>query len=136
MRMKAFLVLIVLQLMLNEKVFCQQIDSSGVYVKNLGFDVLAFAAISCEKFASYQHPAIKFRQIKNKDSLVMLDSLLGKIKFKRKNKEIDVRAEIKYMKIDKTIVTICLDSNDAMVNGRLIKRNELFLLFLMSMMPK
>lgn len=135
MRMKVFLVLIVLQFMLNEKIFCQQIDSNGIYVKNLGFDVLTFAAITCDKFVSYQHPGLKFRHIINKDSLAMLDSFLGKVKFKKKNKEIDVRAQIKYKKDDKIIVTICFDSVNAMINGRLIKRNDQFVAFLISLMP-
>jgi hypothetical protein len=133
--MKIIFILIVLQIMRNESAFCQGMDSSIVHVKSLGFDMLITVAISCDKFASFHHPSAKVRQIINKDSLAMLDSFLGKIKFKRRNNEIDVRAQMKYMRNDKTMVTICLDSNDAVVNGKLIKRNELFISFLMSMMP-
>jgi hypothetical protein len=78
---------------------------------------------------------MKFRKITNKDSLSMLDSFLEKIKYKKKNNEIDVRARISYIKVDKEQITICLNSNDAIINGRLIKRNDLFISFLMSMMP-
>ena len=136
MKMKVFLILFLLQGIYNENVFCQEVDSNGVRVMSLGFDELTWAAISCEKFATLEHhPNMKFRKITNKDSLFMLDSFLGKVKFKKKNRELDVRAQIKYEMNNKTIVTICLDSIDAMINGKLIKRNDPFVAFLFSMMP-
>jgi len=114
--------------------FCQGKDSTGVYVMGAPFDMMAWARISCEKFGSTQPPWMKYSHVIHKDTLAILDSFLEKVKYVKHN-EIDVRAKMIYIRADKLRTIICMNDNDIMINGRLIKRDEKFIAFLRSLTP-
>jgi hypothetical protein len=78
--------------------FAQQKDSSGIFVANIEFDMLTMVAVKCEGFASSMPKIMKHRHIDKKGSLAMLDSFLEKVKFQKKNNEIDVRGQVYYIK--------------------------------------
>lgn len=114
--------------------FCQEKDSAGIYVAGAPFYMTTWARITCEKFGSSHAPWMKYRHILNQDTLVLLDTFLKKIKYQRKNNEIDVRAKMVYVR-SKGRTSICMNLNDIMINGRLIERNEPFVDFLISLSP-
>ena len=114
--------------------FAQQQDSSGVFVSNIPFDLESPISIECDGFASINHPLMKRRHIENQDSLALLDSFLAKVKYKRRNDDIDTRGHVLYIKPGVAPVSICLNYWDIIVNGRLLRHNDKFLEFLKSMM--
>ena len=134
MHVRVLFLLLVLQLACNYS-FCQVKDSTGVYVMGAPFDMMTFARITCEKFGSTQPPWMKYRHVIHQDTLAMLDSFLKKVKYKRRNNEIDVRAKMLYIKADKVRTFICMNDNDIMINGRLIEQNDPFITFLRSLTP-
>ena len=115
--------------------FCQDKDSTGVYVMGAPFTMLTWAAIPCERFGSDHAPWMKYRHIIHQDTLAMLDSFLGNVKYAKKHNAIDVRAKMIYIKADKVRTFICMNQNDIMINGRLIKRDEQFIAFLRELTP-
>lgn len=115
--------------------FCQEKDSAGIYVAGTEWNMLSMVAIPCEKFDAGHLPNLKYRHFLHKDTLTMLDSFLKKVKYKRRNNDLDVRAKLVYFKSDKLRTAICMTEIDVMVDGRLIKRNDEFVAFLKRLTP-
>jgi vancomycin resistance protein YoaR len=100
---------------------------------NVPMNLMTMIRVECEDFA-YSFPTImKHRHIDNKDSLAMLDSFLKKVKFKKRNDGIDVRGQINYYKPGLATARVCFSNFHVLINGRLIKENEKFIDFLISM---
>jgi hypothetical protein len=133
MKVSVLFFLLIFQFTYNYS-FCQEKDSTGVYVTGASFDMMTWAAIPCEKFGSDHAPWLKYSHVTHKDTLAMLDSFLGKVEYVS-HYEIDVRAKMIYIKADKVRTVICMNDGGIMINGRLIKRDERFIAFLRGLTP-
>ena len=130
---KTLLLLLTLSCVCCSYSFSQNSDSSGIYVMNVEFNLMTMVQVKCEGFANRFPTMMQQRHTANKDSMAILDSFLKKVKYQKRNREIDVRGQVYYIKPGHAPVTICMNDYYIMVNGRLTKENEKFIAFLKSM---
>lgn len=65
----------------------------------------------------------------------MLEQFIKKIKFSKKQTNLDVRAKLIYRNKPGYDVVICTDGFNIQLNGTLVKRNKYLLKFILSMIP-
>ena len=129
MKEKIFVLFIFCSINFSNCLFAQKI-SDTLFVKNVDFKILTFSSVSCEDFAASFAGRIKFRTIVDKDTIAIFDSFLEKIKYAKKNRSVDIRANLLFKRGDKRQTTICTNGYDVVVDGRLIKTNNEFADFL------
>ena len=80
----------------------QDHSKDTLYVESVAFNILTFSSISCGNFATNFKERIRFRTITDKDTIRMLESFLSKVRYPKKDRDIDVRAKFIFEKGDKT----------------------------------
>jgi|SRR5882724_2919282 len=134
--MKQILLALIFNILFFVNSFSQDQPKDTLYIESVDYSILTNSSISCERFATNFKNAINFKAISNPDTLLMLDSFLDKLKYVRKNREIDVRAKLIYERKDKSDITICTNGYEVLVEGRLIKHNNRFIDFLRELIKK
>ena len=110
--------------------FAQDHSKDTLYVESVDFNILTYSSISCGNFASNFRERIRFRVIANKDTTAIFDSFLSKIKYARRDMDVDVRAKFVFERGDQSKVTICTNGYDILIDNRLIRHNSKFAEFL------
>jgi len=114
----------------NSYSFANSFYKDTLYAKSVDFNILTNYQITCGNFEKNFNQRIKSRIIDSAEITSLLDSYLSKIKYARKNREIDVRAKFIYKKEDHHVSEIRTDGNEILINGRLIKQDDKFAQFL------
>ena len=110
--------------------FGQQQLTDTLYVESVDFNILTFSSISCGNFATNFKDRMRFRTIADKDTIKTLDSFLSKVRYLKKDIDVDVRAKFIFEKGDKSTITICTNGYEIEVDNRRIKHNSKFADFL------
>ena len=130
MKVKLLLLSFVFHIIVCNCSFAQEHTKDTLYVENVDFNILTFSSIPCGSFATNFKDRIKFRAISDRGTIAMLDSFLNKVRYARKDRDVDVRAKFIYEKENKNKITICTNGNEVLVEGRLIRHNSKFVDFL------
>lgn len=129
--MKTLLLLLCFGIFLCNLSFAQSFSKQDtLYVESVDFNIETFYQIPCESFATNFKGRLKFRSITNEDTIAILNHFLAKERYVQKNRDIDVRAKLIYQKEKESTITICTDGYEILVDGRLLKHNNKFAVFL------
>jgi len=101
-----------------------------LYIESVNFRSETAASIDCVNFEHNFENRIQFAVLTNRDSLDILETFLGRIKYSHKVEDIDVRAKFLYKKRNGTTLRICMSKFEIMVDGQLIKYDNRFYSFL------
>jgi hypothetical protein len=130
MKGKLFFLIVFFKINFCSCLFAQDHSKDTLYVESVDFNILTYSSISCGNFTSNFRERISFRVIANKDTTAKLDSFLSKIKYARRDMDVDVRAKLIFERGDQSRVTICTNGYDILIDNRLIKHNSKFADFL------
>jgi hypothetical protein len=113
--------------------FSQANKKDTLYVERIDQNILTVCRISCSHFATSFSSIIKFSTITNNDTINILKSYIGNIKYTKKYNEVDVRAKYIYESKEGSNIEICTDGYQILIEGRAIKPNDKFSAFLKSL---
>jgi hypothetical protein len=130
MKKKLLLVPLFFQVISSTCCLAQGHSKDTLYVESVAFNILTFSSITCGEFATNFKDRIKFRAITNKDTIRILDSFLSKVRYPKKDRDLNVRAKFIFEKGDKSTITICTNGYEILVDERLIRHNSRFADFL------
>lgn len=111
-------------------------NKQAILVLSTHFYKSTIISITCEAFVASIEGQLKMKEICAEDSIEMLEQFLKEIKFSKKLTNIDTRAKLFFKSISGHKFEICTDGVNISIDGRLIKRNNTFLKFVLSMIPK
>jgi len=120
-------------IILSTSCFSQGIGQKRISVASTDFSTLTNVRVTCSEFENSFTGRIKVKEIDNMDTIQRLDFFLEKLRYVKRNEDIDARAKFVYEKGNGEKVKICISKFDIVVDGRLIKTNENFLGFLRSL---
>ncbi len=103
---------------------------------SVDFNMLTQMRITCDNFATAFKSTLQINEIRNSDSLKMFSSFFQKIKYVKKNREIDVRCKILYESNNVDKIIVCYNGQLISINGRLIKKNKKFGEFINSLVHR
>ena len=107
-----------------------QKSKDTLYAESVSFTTESIISISCPDFEENFDKYIKFNLVTGKDTLAILDSFLRKVRYAKKDHNVDVRAKFIYHKEDGTQHKICMSRFYILIDGRLIKDDKRFFSFL------
>ena len=125
---KLFL-LILCSTVLNGNLVAQE-SRDTLFIKSVDFNILTFSSVSCEDFDIGFTGRITSRTLVNKDAIETLKSLLARVTYSKKNRNVDVRAKFLLERPDQKLLVICTDGYNILIDGRLVKANNKFAGFL------
>jgi hypothetical protein len=109
--------------------FSQSGDKKQILTSSVDFRILTFSSVSCENFEPGFQSRLTKRVIIAQDTVALLEAFLKRIKYEKKNRDVNVRAKIIYdAHISK--IEICFSGYYIAINGRLTKKNQDFTRFL------
>jgi hypothetical protein len=104
-----------------------------MYVERVNNDITTFYSIDCDKFASAFSKSLKLSVIMNEDTIAVLKSFIGKVKYTNNYQNVDVRAKIILESKEGIKIELCTDGYKILINGRATKPNEKFSTFINSL---
>lgn len=110
--------------------FAQSQKTDTLYIESVNFRTETGASVSCINFEESFGNRIKFAILTSKETLSILDSFLGRVKYPDKYEDVDVRAKFICKKQNGTIQRVCMSKFDIVVDGRLIEYDKQFFSFL------
>jgi len=122
--------------LISHSSFGQEHLTDTLYVESVDFNILTFSSISCGDFATNFKERISFRTIVDRDTIEEIDSFLHKVRYPKRDRDVDIRAKFIFERMGKSTITICTNGYDILVDNRIIKRNGKFADFLKNLTQK
>ena len=127
-KVKAKFLFIFLVVLLSNRAFCQMASFKDIEIKSVSASTTSIVSVSCDHFDStFSSEAFKIKYITDSATLESFRKILQRLKFRRREPEIDVRSKFYFHFVDKsaTPLVVCASKFfDIVVNGKEIKKNK------------
>lgn len=132
--MKTNIILVILHFFLST-CLAQEDKKAYILVSSVDLYINTSSRVSCENFETVFGKMTRLSLVTQSDSLMLFSSFIRKIKYAKRNRQIDVRCKYFY-KSENNDAIVCTNGLSIIVNGKLIKRNKKFLSLLNSLVHK